>query len=63
MLKGQNGVYILMTGKANKKAALLTITWATIARHDNSMRALPWAQDRLSQSVLDSATHTQLELQ
>jgi len=40
MLKGQKRVYIIMTESENKKAALLTITWATIARHDNSMQAL-----------------------
>jgi hypothetical protein len=30
----------MMIGNGNGKAALLTITWATIARRDNSMRAL-----------------------
>ena len=30
----------MMTGNENGQAALLTITWATIARRDNSMRAL-----------------------
>jgi hypothetical protein len=54
-----------MTGNENKKAALLTITWATIARRDNSMRALGTGSpepDELKWWTL-LGTHTKLDLQ